>query len=235
MPPRRSSSPPRRRPAAHTITVTFAGDTGDGASTGTGTLTVTKAATVLTVLNVSGAPGQTITLTGTLKAGSVLLSGKTLTFKVDSTTVGTAVTSASGVATKSFVISNAYAVGSHTITVTFAGDTSDAASTGTGTLTVVKGNTNLVVPAVTGTHGTSVTLTATLTRTTDNTGLAGKSILFKVGSATAGTGVTNSSGVASVSYLIPAATAPGTLAILTYFTGDAGYNGHNGSGTLTVK
>ena len=220
---------------AHTITVSFAGDTSDGASTGTGTLTVTKAATTLTVLNVTGAQGQTITLTGTLKAGSVSLSGKTLTFKVDSTTVGTAVTNSSGVATKAFVISNALAIGSHTITVTFAGDTSDTASTGTGTLTVAKANTVLAVPAVTGTHGTTVTLTATLTRTTDNTGLSGKSVLFKVGSATAGTGVTNSSGVASVSYLIPASTAPGTLTISVTFAGDAGYYGHSGTGTLTVK
>ena len=154
---------------------------------------------------------------------------------MDSTTVGTAVTNASGVATKTFVISNAYAIGSHTITATFAGDTGDAASTGTGKLTVIKGNTNIVVPAATGTHGTSVTLTATLTRTTDNTGLAGKSVLFKVGSATAGTGVTGSTGVATVSYLIPTTDKPGAYVISATFAGDSGYNSHTGTGTLTVK
>ncbi len=221
---------------SETISVAFAGDTSYTAITGTGTLTVAKAATTLTVTNVAGSLGQTVTLTGTLKrtSGGVALSGKTLTFKVDSTTVGTAVTSSSGVATHTFAIPGTFTVGSHTITVSFAGDTSYGTSAGTGTLTASKASTAQTVPTVSGAHGTTVTLTSTLKRTTDSAVLSGKTISFKVGSTTVGSATTNASGIASISYGIPAATAPGNETITTTFAGDASYNASTGTGTLTV-
>ena len=97
-------------PGSHPITATFAGDGSYQGSTGNGTLSVIAVATAMTVANLSGSVGQTVTFSATLtrtdtNAG---LAGKTITFTYTNpngvTTVGTAVTNASGVATRAYVI-----------------------------------------------------------------------------------------------------------------------------------
>ena len=94
------------------------------------------AATTVSVANVTGAVGQTVTLSATLTlTGGGPLSGKTLTFQVDSAS-GSAATNSSGTVTATYTIPSTDAPGGHTVTVTFAGDAADAASSGTGTLTV---------------------------------------------------------------------------------------------------
>ena len=81
----------------------------------------------------------TATLTATLTSSvtSSRISGQTLTFSLGGTSVGTAVTNSSGVATLTGV-TNTYAVGTQTgaVTVSYTATTDYAASSGTGNLVV---------------------------------------------------------------------------------------------------
>ena len=120
----------------------YAGGPGYSASSGTGTLTVASGGgsipTGIAVAAISGKAGATVTLQATLTRTDTHagLQSKTLTFAVNGTTVGTATTYSTGLATKTYVIPTGTAPGNETVTVTFTGDSTDAASTGTGTLTV---------------------------------------------------------------------------------------------------
>ena len=120
------------------ITAAYAGDASATASAGSGTLTVNPALTAVYVTAVSGSVGQTRTLKATLKRmpGGVALSGKTLSFSVDGTPVGTAVTNSSGLASLNYAIAPGTSGGNHPLTISFAGDSANTASSGTGTLTV---------------------------------------------------------------------------------------------------
>src|SRR5205085_1438816 len=86
----------------------------------------------------TGVYNGTATLTATLKAGSTPLSGKTISFTLNSNAVGNATTNATGVATISNVSVSGINAGSYTNAVgaSFAGDTNFIASNATGTLTV---------------------------------------------------------------------------------------------------
>ncbi len=224
-----------------TITASFAGDTTYSACSGTGTLTVsTTVATSIVVNNASGKPGSSVTLTAALKRSdtNAVIAGKTITFKVDSTTVGTATTNSSGVATHAYSIPTNATTGNRTITASFAGDTTYSACSGTGTLTVTKAATTiataLTVPNVSGVQGKAVSLTATLKRTDTNAVVGSKTITFKVDNTQVGTATTNSSGVATLSYTIPSTAAAGSHTITASFAGDTTYTASSGTGTLTV-
>ncbi len=98
------------------------------------------APTMVVVTNASGTAGQTVTLSAMLNPGSRGLPGATLQFSVDGVAVGAAATgdnsTSSGPARISYTIPAGFAAGSHSITAAFAGDAANAASSGTGTLTV---------------------------------------------------------------------------------------------------
>ena len=114
----------------------------------------------------------------------------------------------------------------------FAGDGDYLASTGKGTLTV-KYATTLSVAGVSGTHGTSVTLSAALTIGT--AGFSGQTVTFKVDGKSVGTAVTDTSGAASLPYATPATATVGSHMITVSFTGDATNLPASGGGTLTVS
>ena len=225
-------------PAAHTVTVTFAGDGGNTASTGMGTLTITPAGTSLTVPGVAGSYGQTIPLNARLirlpDHGAV--SGSTLSFFVDGVPAGSAVTDATGTASRSYVVPNGLALGGHQITVSFAGTSGyGSASGGPGTLTVNKASVSVSVTASSGTRGTAATLTATLTRSTDGTPLPGRTVTFTVSGRPAGMAVTNASGVASRPYAIPPGSSTGSQSVVASYGGDGSTLAGTGSGPLTVR
>lgn len=212
---------------AHTIGASFAGDTLYNGTTGTGTLTVSKANTAIgAVASPSGTYGQAVTLTGTLTrtTDNAALSGKTLEFTVSGTNVGSATTNGSGVATLSYTVPESKVVGPHTLVVSFAGDTQYNSTSTNGTLTINKGNTATVAANATGAQGANVSLTATLTRTQDSSGLAGKTIAFSVDGGFVGNGTTSGSGLASFVYAIPIGMSVGGHSITTAFAGDSQYN-----------
>ncbi|HYF92747.1 MAG TPA: Ig-like domain repeat protein, partial [Symbiobacteriaceae bacterium] len=206
----------------HTIVADFAGDADLTAASSSGALTVTAATGVLSVANVAGDFGDTVTLSATLTPG---VTGKTVTFTVDGVAAGSGTTDAAGVATVDFVIANSG--GTYSIDAAFAGDADISAASGSGTLTVSPAAGALAVPGASGAYRSTVVLQATL-----SPNLAGKSIAFAVDGVAAGTGVTDAGGVATVSYLIT--NSVGSYTIDAYFAGDVQVAATAGSGTLTV-
>ena len=230
--------PPGTTIGAHPgLVASFAGDPTFKAVSQTGTYLVSKVVTALTVTTASGAMGQRITLSAQMTRTDTHagVAGKSVSFMVDGMTVANspATTTSSGFASVSYTIPSGTALGSHTVAVAFVGDATDNAASGSGTLTVTKANTTVAVTPVSGARGTSVTLTATLTRLTDGAVLTGKMVTFTVDGASVGTGTTNSSGVATFSYAIPAGSTAGSHPLAASFAGDAGQNAGAGSSTLT--
>ncbi len=95
------------------------------------------APTAVTVANASGTAGQTVTLSAALgNPGGAGLSGRTLSFSVDGAAAGTAVTNSAGTAALPYAIPAGTTVGGHALSASFAGDMTNSASSGIGTLTV---------------------------------------------------------------------------------------------------
>ncbi len=189
---------------SHSITVVYGGDTNFTTSTSSAlTQTVNQAATTSSV-SASVNPsvfGQSVTFTATVTAnapGSGIPTG-TVTFKDGSTTLGTGTLDGSGETTLS---TSALSVGSHSITVVYAGDTNFTTSTSsTLTQTINQSATSSSVsssvnPSV---YGQSVTFTATVTATAPGSGIPTGTVTFMDGSTTLGTGTLDGSGETTLS------------------------------------
>jgi hypothetical protein len=214
-----------------------AGTINDKSSTATGDLTVSSSltATSLTAVSGTGATGGTDTYTSTLTNSSTSagISGETITFTVNGTSVGTATTNSSGVATLSGV-ANTEAAGTYTVDAKFAGNTTNSGSSGSGTLTVVQGTaTSVTAVSGSGATGGTDTYTATLTNSSTSAGISGETITFTVNGTSVGTATTNSSGVATLSG-VANTEAAGTYTVDAKFAGDTTNSSSSGSGTLTV-
>lgn len=97
-----------------------------------------RRATQISVPSASGRRGETITLQATLRQSldNAPLGGQTLTFKIGTTTVGTALTNANGIATLNYTLPLTLNLGNHTLRVEYAGNTEYHNSVGTAVLTV---------------------------------------------------------------------------------------------------
>lgn len=97
-----------------------------------------RRATTLTVPAQSGRRGASITLQATLRQSldNAPLSGQLLTFKIGTTPIGSATTNASGVATLPYTIPLTMGLGSQTLRVEYAGNSTYHTSVGTNVLTV---------------------------------------------------------------------------------------------------
>ena len=98
-------------------------------------------------------------------------------------------------------------------------------------------NATLTVSPVSENYGTTTTtLTATLTETTGSAAIVGRTVDFTLLGASVGSGVTDSSGVASVSGVNISGLASGTYgdAIRADFAGDGGYPATYGLADLTI-
>jgi C1A family cysteine protease len=207
----------------------------------TATYTIAPYATSLTLNAPTGAYGQAVNLKAVLACVSPAgpLNGRTLTFQLvnskgAATVVGTGTTNANGVATCSYTIADNLPVGANTFQAIYAGETGYKAVTGSSTLTVTKAGVTLAASSATGKAGAQVNLTATLTRATDGEALANKTISFSVNGAAAVTATTNSSGVATLAYTIPAKAAVGNLSYSVAYAGDGKTNSGSATGTITV-
>ena len=108
-----------------------------GTVSGTGTLTVTSP-TVVTVRSFSVARGSYVKLIAllTLASDGTGIRGKVLTLSVDGKIITTVKNSASGMARLAYPVPLTTTVGNHTITFSFAGDSTYAAAQGNGIITV---------------------------------------------------------------------------------------------------
>ena len=197
---------------AHSVTAEYAGDTNNAAATSAAVaVNVGQLAPTVALSASDGTPtlGAPVTFTATL-AGGTSPTG-TVTFKDGSTTLGTGTISG----TTATFSTAALAVGAHSVTAEYAGDTNNAAATSA----AVAVNVGQLAPTValsasdgTPTLGAPVTFTATLAGGTSPTG----TVTFKDGSTTLGTG-TISGTTATFS---TAALAVGAHSVTAEYAGD---------------
>src|SRR5881296_1563409 len=114
-------------------------DAFDVTTTSNVTTAPSPAPTTISGVSGSGTSGSTASLTATLTSGGSGLSGKTISFTLNGTAAGTSMTNSSGVATLSGVSLSGINEGSYSTAVAanFDGDSSYAASSGAGALTVI--------------------------------------------------------------------------------------------------
>ena len=194
-------------------------------------ITVEPVETTLTTNNASGYNGRTVKLTAKLSTQSgSLLSGKNITFKVNGTSVGSAITDADGTATLEYNITQTQ--GTYNITSDFAGDSTCLANNSNGTLTVNVLTTIMVVNNVSTYHGKTVGLNASLI---DQNGdpVTDKNITFKINGVDIGTSTTNENGTASLNYTVTQ--TGGSYSITSDFAGDYVYVTSTGTGDLKVN
>ena len=186
--------------------------------------------------NLNDDAGQTVTLSALLQRSvdRVAVPGKTITFKIDSTSVGTDVTATNGVAKVKYTIPVSLGAGSHVITANFAGDNDYAPNSGMGSLTVYF-NTRVTVSSTKAIPGRRVFIQALIRRDPDGSPVPGKTITFKLDSASAGTAVTAGNGVATLHYIVPTSLTSGNHTITAAFAGDAVYQSSSQTGTLKVQ
>ncbi len=221
----------------HTMVAAFAGDRHYTPSTRSATLTITKAPTAISTSVFTGSPGETRNLKATLvrKVDKGSLASQTLTYKVDGDTIGTAVTDGTGKAVLAYKLETTYAVGAHTLTIEYAGDTNHNASTGAGTLTVGKASTVTDITTIFGSPGETKTLKATLRRKVDKAYLANQTLTFKIDGNVIGASVTDATGKATLSYKWSETYSTGAHTLTAEYAGDAAYIASTGAGTLTVN
>lgn len=191
-----------------------------------GTLTVqapTPSAVALTASATSVTTTTSVTLTAT---SSPVIAGASVTFFDGATSIGTGVTSATGVAT----LKKTFTAGAHVITAKLAPSGIYAGSTSAAVTVTATQSTTLTLKASTTstTKGTAVTLTGTLSAK-----VAGLTIAFSDGTGQLGTAVTNSSGVAVLSYAWATA---GTKSVKATFAAVTGYGASSSSSvSITVQ
>jgi uncharacterized delta-60 repeat protein len=187
-------------------------------------------ATSISAVSGGGAYNSTATLTATLTSGAPV-SGKTISFKVNGTSVGSATTDTNGIATLSGVNIAGRNVGTYPnlVQATFTGDATYIGSNSTGPLTVNKAATTTNVtssPNPSG-AGQSVTFTATVS---SSAGTPTGNLQFKVDGSSSGISplALDGSGVASFS---TSSLSVGTHTITADYNGDSNFN--TSTGTLS--
>jgi len=170
----------------HAITVVYAGDANDAASTSAAvSVTVVQATPSLQIASSSNPSlaGTGVNFTATLKNGAATPAGS-ITWNDGATVLGTSVLGTSG--TSSYT-ANTLSVAQHSITATYSGDANNAAATSAVLTQTVQQATTVTVQssANQSVAGANVHFTATVTGSITVTG----SVTFKDGANALGTGV----------------------------------------------
>ena len=186
----------------------------------TATVNLTIHGTTTTTLTAAPDPsvfGQSKTLTATVSSSGIATG--TVSFYDGAALLGTASVSA-GVAT---FTTSAFAVGTHSLTAVYSGDSSFSGSTSsvdTATVTQASTATTLTSAPNPSVFGQPVTLTATVTAVAPGAGTPTGTVSFYDGAILINTATVNGSGVASFT-LTPAAI--GTFPLTAVYNGDTNY------------
>ena len=209
---------------SRSITAVYDGNaTYDTSTSAALTQTVNKADSAA-ALGSSAAPsvfGQAVTLTATLTAtapGAGTPTG-TVTFMDGATTLGTGTLDGSGVATLG---TSALATGSHSITVTYAGDGSFNGATSsafTQTVNQASTGTTLATSATPTVTGESVTFTANVSATAPGAGTPSGTVTFMDGATTLGTGTLTGGQATLTTTALPA----GSYNVTAVYGGDTNF------------
>ncbi len=196
-------------------------------------LPATRTNTSLYVPDKTGTIGEATELRGFLKrlTDNAWLVGKTVTFKVQGTQVGTAVTDVNGKAELLWTITNGPA--SRTLQGIFSGDVDYNPSTGNATLTAQTHATKMYGVDRDGNITAYRIFKAWLYRM-DSTPVIGKLIRFKLDGTLVGSATTVTGGRAQVGYTIADGAGAGVRTILAEWTGDGGYLPSSCTNKLTV-
>ena len=178
--------------------------------------------------------GQSILLTAALTdTHGTAIAGKKVTFTLGDTAIGSAITTSGGQAALAYTLPQTLLPQTYTITARFAGDSEFPASQGNTSVMVAPAATALTLALDTprAQPGQSVTLTAALT--TNGAALGGKTVAFAMDKTPIGTAVTDGSGKAALTYVIPMGTPIGTRALTATFA-DTGYVSSSASASISV-
>ncbi len=162
---------------------------------------------------------------------NAFLSGSSVTFRIDGTDVGSAVTDPSGDASLAWTITDGPA--SRVLSAEFAGDVQYGPCSDTATVTADTVATKAYVPDRSGRVKTYTVPKAFLFQT-DNTPVGGKVMTIKVDGAAIGTDTTRANGCAQLGYTVPEGSGAGVRVIRGEFAGDGGYLASANVGSLTV-
>ncbi len=218
---------------AHTYVVEFIGDESYTEASGSATLTIVDAPTSMYVVDRTATYQAAAYLKAWLRDMLLAwLPGKTVTFKINGTAVGTGLTGVDGQAQYTYTVT--VLPGSHGITAEFAGDALNNPCSGSAALTVNKIATAVYVTTRTAHTGGSAELKALLRTSPGLVALTGQSITFKVSGTPVGAGITDGTGWAAYTYSV-GATSPGSYPVVAEFAGDTTYAAGTGTGTLIVQ
>jgi autotransporter-associated beta strand protein len=207
----------------HTISVVYGGDGNFLTDTSSNvTLTVNKSSTTATLTPpttvVFGQPATLVATVVAVSPGGGTPAG-TVTFKDGATTLGTATLNGSGVAT---YFATSLAVGSHTITALYSGNSNYTTSTASSVSQVVNKSSSLatVEPTTPVVFGQPATISASLSAVAPSSGIPTGTVTFKEGATTLGTATLDGSGTASITL---ANLSVGSHSITAYYGGDPGF------------
>ena len=216
--------------ATHTITAVYGGDTNDLTSTSMPPLNlVVKNPTTTTLVASANAVtfGQAVTLTATVMISAPGTGTPTgmVTFMDGNTVLGTGTLStAGGITSATFLTRLTLAVGTHSITAVYRGDTNDLPSISVPPLNLVVKNattTSLVAQANSVVFGQSATLTATVLVLSPGAGTPTGTVMFMDGTTTLGTGtLSTANGVTTATFQTPLTLAVATHSITAIYSGD---------------
>lgn len=220
------------------ITVTFAGDATYTPSAVSATLTVGRNDTEMWMPDRTGVVGETVALKAYIwgVAGRKFLSGKSVKFKVDGSTVGWAATAADGGAVLNWSITTGATT--RALAAEFATDAAHNGSAAASSLTANVMETKLYVPDRSGAMRGAVVLKAYLYMLDNRQPPGGKSIAFKIAGTAVGSAATSDpafgTSVAQLLWPAPAIGAAGAYALRAEWAGDVGYKPSFGTATLTL-
>jgi Bacterial Ig-like domain (group 3)/Divergent InlB B-repeat domain len=222
--------------ATHPITATYGGDSNYTSSSSGPALdqVVNKVVTTTSVgssLNPSTS-GQSVTFTATVAPASAGLASPsgTVTFYDNGVSIGSGAVSTSGGVTTATLSISSLAIGTHPITATYGGDSDYSGSSSSPALSqVVNGvgvatTTKLASSLNPSLVGQSVTLTATITKSS-GTGNPTGTVTFKDNGTSIGSGAVSTSGGVTTATLSTSTLAVGTHPITASYSGDGSYSG----------
>ena len=218
----------------YNYSISFAGDpTYEAGFDNTNTVTVNVASTTLSTYNWTVTVNDVFQATSTLKGktSGVGVAGKQIDYTYNGVALGQNQTDLDGIAVLPITPTS---TGTFQLDVAFAGDTAFFASAASGTITVNRRLSGAVMPAANADVGALFIATVTLRdlSVTPSTWIAGRTVDFTF-QGTPKSAVTNSVGVATVSYTAP---SPGgtTYPVNAVFAGDPIYGSTNAVALVDV-
>jgi Ca2+-binding RTX toxin-like protein len=213
---------------SHSITAIYSGDTNDLTSTSSAlSFKVSQDSTTTTVAAAPTATvyGQSVTFTATVavsKPGAGTPTG-TVTFKDGSTVLGTGTLSTTNGVTTATFSTTKLAVGSHSITAIYSGDTNDLTSQSTAlmfNLSQDKTTTTIAAAPTATVYGQSVTFTATVAVSNPGVGTPSGQVTFKDGTTVLGTGALSTKNGVTTATFSTSKLALGSHSITAVYVGD---------------